>query len=636
VYIGPWGWPRKDQRGNGALSGIGARLGLVMPPHTATFTALLLGAVVLVQQFSWLEMHTALETWDDDAGLFHLALCLEAALGEPCAVGAPYPPLVPWVTSLFFRMAGEANLSIALMSQWPFLVVLMGALFVGMRRAAGEMAGLAALALGPVLVWSLHIRGKYYTEVPLAAIGVAAVVALVASEGFRRRFPSVLFGVFLGLGLLTKWSFAFFLGPIATLALVHTLFEATSHARLRWVIALVALAVPCLIVAGAGGWVAYGLTVGVWSGVGLSVLIAWAHRTGKGWFELGSAPRLVNLGLMVVLVLVIAGPWYWSYLPSMQEFLASNLAQKFHGDPVQGVMGWPFYPAVLTTRMMSTPVLFLFAAGTLLAFGRGAPPLVRICLFGLAVGSLVLGVLPYRSGRYLVAGLGMLTPVVLWPLVRWPRFARVALPVTVLVSLAHQISWIPLAADGAKVPHHWSILSLPEPDLMGNTHRGIYQAYQDLLHPRWRFLPVANPPIHRVTPSSRLVDAIAVDTADTPSLTMVLDPFNRLNLNAMATEMSGHRPKATTRIVAARQVVTPANLRAWRKRARKPRDQPATASGPAVARNLYLAVVHLPQEGPDRRQVEVLKANGFVAIDRDGVLGAFEPVGTTLWRAEKR
>ena len=581
-------------------------------------------------------MHTALETWDDDAGLFRLALCLEAGSGEPCAVGAPYPPLVPWITSLFFRAAGEASLSTALLSQWPFIVLLMGALFVGMRRAAGEMAGLAALALGPVLVWSLHIRSKYYTEVPLAALCVAAVVALVASEGFRRRVPSVLFGVFLGLGLLTKWSFAFFLGPIATLVLVHTVYDAATHARFRWLAALTALSVPCFILAGAGGWMTYGLTIGVWSGVGLSVVIAWAHRTGRGWLEPGSASRLINLGLMVLAMLVIAGPWYWSYLPSMQEFLASNLAQKFHGDPVRGVMGWPFYPAVLTTRMMSTPVLFLFATGVLLAFKRGTPALVRFSLFGLLVGSLVLGVLPYRSGRYLVAGLGMLVPVVLWPLVRWPRFARVALPFTVLVSLAHQISWIPLAADGAKIPHHWPILSLPEPDLMGNTHRGIYQAYQDLLHPRWRFLPVANPPIHRITPSSRLVDAIVSDAGETPSLTMVLDPFNGLNLNAMATELAGHRPPPTTRIVAASQVMNPSNLRAWRQRARKPRDQPATASGPPVPRNLYIAVVHLPQQGPDRSQLAMLKANGFVAIDRDGVLGAFDPVGTTLWRAAGR
>ena len=171
---------------------------------------------------------------------------------------------------------------------------------------------------------------------------------------------------------------------------------------------------------------------------------------------------------------------------------------------------------------------------------------------------------------------------------------------------------------------------------MGNTHRGIYQAYQDLLHPRWRFLPIANPPIHRTTPSSRLVDSIVSDAKETPSLTVVVDPYNRLNLNAMATELAGTRPPPTSRIVSAEQDLNSANLRAWRQRARKPRDQPATASGPAVPRNLYVAVAHLPQNGPDRSQVEVLKAGGFIAIDRDGVLGAFEPVGTTLWRAEGR
>ena len=35
--------------------------------------ALVLG-VILLQQFAWLDLHTAVDTWDDDAGLFKLAL----------------------------------------------------------------------------------------------------------------------------------------------------------------------------------------------------------------------------------------------------------------------------------------------------------------------------------------------------------------------------------------------------------------------------------------------------------------------------------------------------------------------------------------------------------------------------------
>ena len=40
-------------------------MGLPTPPHTATVAALLLGAVVLMQQFTWLEMHNHLPDEDD-------------------------------------------------------------------------------------------------------------------------------------------------------------------------------------------------------------------------------------------------------------------------------------------------------------------------------------------------------------------------------------------------------------------------------------------------------------------------------------------------------------------------------------------------------------------------------------------
>ena len=215
-------------------------------------------AVIMGQHFAWLEFHTAVETWDDDAGLFRLAMCLQASAGGtigPCAVGAPYPPFVPWLTSQFFADAGAADLRLALFSLWPFLLLLCVALYQGLRRAVSPMAGLAAMALGPSIVWSLHIRGKYYTEVPLAALCVAAVVALSSSDNFRRRIPSVLFGLCLGLGLLTKWSFAFFMGPASALAVAWVIGRSFRSCRWGVMAALVSLIIPIILLAGAAGWV---------------------------------------------------------------------------------------------------------------------------------------------------------------------------------------------------------------------------------------------------------------------------------------------------------------------------------------------------------------------------------------------
>ena len=103
-------------------------------------------SVILLQQFAWLELHTAVDTWDDDAGLFKLALCFAGMDGSGnvgCAAGAPYPPLVPWLSGQMFKVAGAASLHAALVSH-PFLVVLCSALFLGFRRGVyGWPCGMA-------------------------------------------------------------------------------------------------------------------------------------------------------------------------------------------------------------------------------------------------------------------------------------------------------------------------------------------------------------------------------------------------------------------------------------------------------------------------------------------------------------
>lgn len=592
---------------------------------TVIAVAILLGGCVLAQHALWLEMHTAVETWDDDAGLFRLALCFWGNVESTCSVGAPYPPLVPWVSS--WLMGDSPTLAHALSSLWPFVALLMGSLFVGVRRGMGDLAGLVAVVLGPVMVWSLHIRGKYYTEVPLAALCVAAVVALAASEGMRRRAPSLLFGVFLGLGLLTKWSFAFFLGPLAAVSMMHAVWRSVGHPVHRIVGTLGVALVPVFVLGGAAGWVNHGLTVAVWLAVTVAIYLARvSRRSGDGQH------RLMNVALMVTAVVAVAGPWYWSNFWSLQEFLTANMSQKFHGDAVAGWLGWPFYPAVFLTRMMGTPAAVICLIGAALSVRRDCPVLVRYSVIALLSGMLILGVLPYRAGRYLIPALGLAVPPMIWVLRRWQRPAKVLLPLCLLGGFLQQTSWIPMAVGGARVPHHLAIFSLPEPDLMGNTKRGIYQAYTDLLRPRWRFLPVANPPIHRTAPSKKLATRIAKDSGSTPSLTVVLDPASALNLNAMQTHMTATRPPPTTAIVRADTPFDSSVLSAWKHRARKPRDQPATAFGPPVPRRLYVVNAYRPDSGPSAAEVDLFRSAGFEAISRDGVVGAFEPVGMTIWR----
>ena len=63
--------------------------------HWAHWAAAALILLTVVNQLAWLSQASAVETWDDDAGLFRFATCLEDQLrgeGAACSAGAPYPP----------------------------------------------------------------------------------------------------------------------------------------------------------------------------------------------------------------------------------------------------------------------------------------------------------------------------------------------------------------------------------------------------------------------------------------------------------------------------------------------------------------------------------------------------------------
>ena len=592
--------------------------------------------MTVAQHTLWLSQATAIETWDDDAGLYRLATCLEDQVrgqGGACFAGAPYPPLIPAIAAMHFVVTGARGLDMALWSLWPWLVVLGLALWVGVRKAAGTWAALAAVALGPAVLWSLHIRGKFYTEVPLAALGVAAIVAWVHSERFRGGRASILLGSILGLGLLAKWSFAFFLGPPMAMAWAIGLASTLRDKRAQALVAAGVLGAITLLAVGASGR----LLGGLWPGTVLGVVIAggtafMAQARPNALADDGRT-RLKHLAWATAAVLVVAGPWYLTHLGALQAFLADNMAQKFHGDPIGPLAGSGFYPAVLLTRVASTPLAALLVLGSVMSLRKDEPALSRWCLLALASGTLILGVLPYRSGRYLVAGLGLVAPIAVLGLARLPKVGRIGAITVMAAGILHQLSWIPLGAGALHVPHHWPIFTLPEQDLFGNSRQGIAQANSDLIHPRWRFLPVASPPVDRPVAARALVQATAAD-APGPFLLVVLDPAGRVNANSLETELLSTRPSPLSSAISGDIQASAASLAHWTHQARNPPDSPATAHGDS-SRWLYIGTAS-PTTDPSGQSrvddlVRTLKTRGWEQVMSLTIEDPFEPTTISLW-----
>jgi 4-amino-4-deoxy-L-arabinose transferase-like glycosyltransferase len=121
-----------------------------------------------------------------------------------------YPPLVPGITALLYRVAGRSY-ETAMATQILFLTLLVFGTWVLGNRLLGAPVGLAA---GLMLLAAPGIRlnaGEYMLDLPLAAMVIVSAWALLASDGFARLSKSLMFGFLAGAGMLTKWTFFLFL-----------------------------------------------------------------------------------------------------------------------------------------------------------------------------------------------------------------------------------------------------------------------------------------------------------------------------------------------------------------------------------------------------------------------------------------
>jgi len=121
-----------------------------------------------------------------------------------------YPPFTYWVTDLFYAFLGT-GLWVAILSNAVFIAILAFASYgIGKslwNRRIGLLSAIFVLTT-PVMVSNFK---EYMLDAPLTAMVALGLYLLIRTESFSRRRPSVLFGAACGLGLLTKWTFPFFL-----------------------------------------------------------------------------------------------------------------------------------------------------------------------------------------------------------------------------------------------------------------------------------------------------------------------------------------------------------------------------------------------------------------------------------------
>ncbi|MFC2015586.1 ArnT family glycosyltransferase [Chloroflexota bacterium] len=133
------------------------------------------------------------------------------------------PPLFPASAAIMYWLFGETA-DVATMVNILYLAIALAATYGIGRRWAGQRIGLLSAVLLAFFPMFYSMSRYFYLEFAVTAMVALTVYLLLATDGFQRRSMSLWFGLCLGLGLLTKRTFAVFVvGPVIVTVLASGL-----------------------------------------------------------------------------------------------------------------------------------------------------------------------------------------------------------------------------------------------------------------------------------------------------------------------------------------------------------------------------------------------------------------------------
>lgn len=230
-----------------------------------------------------------------------------------------YPPFAPILTSFLYCPFGT-SIRVAIMSNIVFLFILVPSVYKIGTLMFNRNTGLLSCALILLFPIVLSHSVVYMPDLPLTSMVAFGVFTLIKSEYFKNTKFSIISGFSFGLGMLTKWTYLFFvLGPI-----FYLVFKALYS----------------------GDWVK------------------------EPWYLRKS---LRNIILFVVTSIVTFGPYYFPILPTLigETFKYSHGALAHGPDSLFSFASVLFYPVALRKDMITPFGLILLIIGmVLLSFSK--------------------------------------------------------------------------------------------------------------------------------------------------------------------------------------------------------------------------------------------------------------------------
>jgi 4-amino-4-deoxy-L-arabinose transferase-like glycosyltransferase len=300
----------------------------------------------------WLLSDTRPPAWDQAGHILTTLRMLNAlwtllshplsSLGTLMGTSAPYPPLFYW-TSLPLCLWRPCTVDLALGANVLFMGVLLFSTYSLGRRLEGRSAGLLAAFLVSVYPVIFGLSREYLLDFALTAMVSLSIATLLKTEGFRIRNWSLICGLALGLGMLTKWSLTFFVAAPLALAAWRALRQPSGHARTNVMIAL-----------GLAG--------------------------------------------------IISLPWYLYNLRTLREFfgVASKLHAVLEGDPTGVLASSLWYLQSLVNNQITLGFVLLFACGLVSLALRRPQQAWGLIILWIVVPFIYFTIYPNKDTRYIV------------------------------------------------------------------------------------------------------------------------------------------------------------------------------------------------------------------------------------------
>jgi dolichyl-phosphate-mannose-protein mannosyltransferase len=325
--------PRIMSRFEGTLAGARPRPGRVEAfsafARVRQLDAALLGLLVVsitALNLLWVSLEDRPPHWDESRHLERSLLFHEhfagGELGSVLTAYYDYPPGVYWITDALYALLGTTDAWAAVLAiNVVFLPILVFATYAIGKSLWSRRVGLLAAAFVVASPMIISLFRDFMLDAPLTAMVALALYLLIASDSFSARRPSLLLGAVCGLGVLTKWTFPFYVALPLVVAVV-----AATRASVRT----------------------------------------------------GTTQRLLNVGGAALLASVIGAPWYVSNLGALRRTLdsANEVSGALDGDPPVTSAASIFWYAwnLLSNQLYLVPFLLFLAGVGFVLQARGSAP----------------------------------------------------------------------------------------------------------------------------------------------------------------------------------------------------------------------------------------------------------------------